>query len=91
MSKELSESDKEFLKAYKALRKAQQKKERLKSQFTREREKERRIRARRLIEKGALLEKYFEAYELSIEETEELLKTFSDYVNEKKPNRFKKN
>ncbi len=44
---------------------------------------------RRLIQKGALLEKYFQADNLSVEETEELLKTFADYVNAHKPNKLK--
>ncbi|MBE3102832.1 MAG: hypothetical protein IMZ40_01170 [Bacilli bacterium] len=50
---------------------------------------ERKKRASNLIQKGALLEKYFECDTLSIEETEELLNTFSSYVNEKKPAKFK--
>lgn len=50
----------------------------------------RKQRANRLINKGALLEKYFESEELSVEETEELLKIFSVYVNENKPSKFKK-
>ncbi len=50
----------------------------------------RKERANCLINKGALLEKYFECENLSIEETEELLKTFSVYVNEKKPSKFKR-
>lgn len=37
---------------------------------------ERKQRANRLIQKGALLEKYFECEELTIEETEEVLKIF---------------
>ncbi|AGY83026.1 hypothetical protein [Carnobacterium inhibens] len=54
-------------------------------------QKERKERTRRLIQKGALLENYFECEHLSIEETEELLKVFSSYVNEKKHEKFKKN
>lgn len=50
----------------------------------------RKERANRLINKGALLEKYFECEGMSIEETEELLKTFSSYVNENKPLKFKR-
>jgi hypothetical protein len=50
----------------------------------------RKERANRLINKGALLEKYFECEELTIEETEELLKTFSAYINENKPSKFKR-
>ncbi|MBC9826138.1 hypothetical protein [Carnobacterium inhibens] len=53
-------------------------------------QKERKERTRRLIQKGALLENYFECEHLSIEETEELLRAFSQYVNEKKQEKFKK-
>lgn len=49
---------------------------------------ERKKRANRLIQKGALLEKYFEAENLSIDETEELLKIFANYVNHNKPEKF---
>ncbi|AMV61689.1 Hypothetical protein ADU71_0074 (plasmid) [Pediococcus damnosus] len=50
----------------------------------------RKARSRRLIQKGALLEKYFQANNLSVEQTEELLKTFADYVNAHKPDKLKK-
>jgi len=53
-------------------------------------ERERKKRANRLIQTGALAEKYFEIYQLSIEEREELFKMFADYINAKKPNKFKK-
>ena len=46
-------------------------------------------RTRRLIQKGALLEKYFQAENLSVEQTEELLKIFANYVNAHKPNKLK--
>lgn len=49
----------------------------------------RKARSRRLIQKGALLEKYFQADNLSVEQTEELLKIFADYVNAHKPNKLK--
>jgi len=49
----------------------------------------RKARSRRLIQKGALLEKYFQADNLSVKQTEELLKIFANYVNAHKPNRFK--
>ena len=52
---------------------------------------ERKKRANRLIQKGALLEKYFESENLSISQTEELLKVFSDYVNHNKPIHLKGN
>lgn len=35
------------------------------------------------------LEKYFQADNLSVEQTEELLKIFADYVNAHKPNKLK--
>lgn len=51
---------------------------------------DRKQRTRRLIQKGALLEKYFECDNLSPEETEELLKVFANYINSNKPHKFKK-
>lgn len=71
------------------IRKLEQEKNRLERSITRDNQIERKKRTRRLIQKGALLEKYFEAEHLSIEETEELLKMFSGYVNEKKSRKFK--
>ncbi|TCI25318.1 hypothetical protein EVJ32_10715 [Exiguobacterium sp. SH5S4] len=50
----------------------------------------RRKRANRLIQTGALAEKYFETTHLTPEQIEELFKMFSDYVNHKKPDKFKK-
>ncbi|MGK4094658.1 hypothetical protein AB0X79_09140 [Pediococcus pentosaceus] len=50
---------------------------------------DRKARSRRLIQKGALFEKYFEAEKLSVDESEELLKIFADYVNSHKSNKFK--
>lgn len=44
----------------------------------------RKERASRLIQKGALLEKYFDIYDLSIEDTEKFLDKFSDYVKKNK-------
>ncbi|MGY0187072.1 hypothetical protein, partial [Lactococcus petauri] len=41
--------------------------------------KERKARTRKLIQKGALLDKYFETENLSIDETEDFLKIFSNY------------
>ena len=51
---------------------------------------DRKERAYRLIRKGAMLEKYFECEHLRPDETEELLKMFSNYINMNKPNKFKK-
>ena len=53
--------------------------------------KERKARTRKLIQKGALLDKYFETENLSIDETEEFLKIFSNYIKENKPDKYKKN
>ncbi|WP_301092774.1 DUF3847 domain-containing protein [Thomasclavelia cocleata] len=71
-------------------KKTQAKLERTKLQRNRLKNIDRKERAHRLITKGALLEKYFEAEELTPDETEELLKTFADYINANKPNKFKK-
>lgn len=51
---------------------------------------ERRARTRRLIQKGALLESYFDCEDLTVEETEELLSIFSDYIIKNKPDKYKK-
>jgi hypothetical protein len=42
---------------------------------------DRRARTRRLIQKGALLEKYLDIENASIEETENLLKVLADFKN----------
>ena len=55
-----------------------------------ENKKARKARTRKLIQKGALLDKYFETESLSAEETESLLKTFANYVNSNKPDKYKK-
>lgn len=51
---------------------------------------ERRKRIHRLIAKGVLLEKYFEIDHLSVQETESLLKIYSDYIKSNMPSKFKK-
>ena len=50
----------------------------------------RKARTRKLLQKGALLDKYFETESLSADETESLLKTFANYVNSNKPDKYKK-
>ena len=50
----------------------------------------RKNRTKRLIEKGALLEKYFEIDYLTVEETEEFLKIFSEYIKANKPQKYQK-
>ena len=72
------------------IKKLEQEKNRLERSLSRDHQVERKKRTRRLIQKGALLEKYFESEHLSVEETEELLKTFSSYVNGNKSEKFKK-
>ena len=52
--------------------------------------KERKIRTRKLIQKGALLDKYFDIENLSVDETESLLKVFAEYVKSNKPEKYKK-
>lgn len=50
----------------------------------------RKQRTRRLIQKGALLEKYFELDNLTVDETEDFLKVFSEYIKNNKPDKYKK-
>ena len=71
------------------IKKLEQEKKRLERSLIYESQIERKKRTRRLIQKGALLEKYFEAEHLTVEETEELLKMFSEYVNENKGSKYK--
>lgn len=54
-------------------------------------EKERKQRANRLIQTGALAEKYFGIEHLTIEQREELFKIFADFISENKPDKYKKN
>ncbi|MDG0844438.1 DUF3847 domain-containing protein [Staphylococcus equorum] len=75
---------------FKKIKKTEAKIERTELQRNRLKNIDRKERAHRLIQKGALLEKYFEAEELSPNETEELLKYFANYVNSNKPSKFKK-
>ena len=55
-----------------------------------ENKKARKARTRKLIQKGALLDKYFETESLSADATESLLKIFANYVNSNKPDKYKK-
>lgn len=75
---------------FKKIKKTEAKIERTELQRNRLKNIDRKERAHRLIQKGALLEKYFEVEELNPEETEELLKIFANYINANKPNKFKK-
>lgn len=55
-----------------------------------EKSKLRKERTRLLIQKGALLNKYFETEKFSLDDTEKLLKMFSNYINSNKPDKYKK-
>ncbi len=83
-------TDSEVIELWKKLKKTQQKKERILAKINNENQKRRKERANRLIQKGALLEHYFEIKNLSIDETEELLKMFSDFIVSKKPSHLRK-
>lgn len=50
----------------------------------------RKARTRRLIQTGALVEKYFDIEHLSIEDKEELFKLFSAYIKNNIPLKYKK-
>lgn len=50
---------------------------------------DRKERTRRLIQKGALVEKYFDIEHLTPEETEEFLQVFAAYVVAHTPKKFK--
>lgn len=77
-------TDQEVIKLWNELKKTEQQKERILAKINLENQKRRKQRAHKLIQKGALLEKYFEADKLSIEDTEKLLKMVSDFVISKK-------
>ncbi|MCQ6287994.1 hypothetical protein [Bacillus cereus] len=51
---------------------------------------DRKKRTKRLIETGALCEKYFNMYHMTIEDREEVFKIFSNYIQANTPNRFHK-
>ena len=67
-----------------------QHKARLQVKESRANSQERRERTRRLIQKGALLEKYFDIEHLSPEDTERLLEHFSGIVIRDMPDEFRK-
>ncbi|MBC1920482.1 hypothetical protein HCJ46_17155 [Listeria booriae] len=50
----------------------------------------RKERTRRLIQTGALAEKYMSIEHLTIEEKEEVFKMFSSYINDKLPQKYKR-
>ena len=56
------------------IKKKEQELNRLKRDIQRDSQKERKLRTHNLIQKGALLESYFDIKVLSVDETEELLK-----------------
>lgn len=57
-------------------------KNRIELEIRREKEQQRKNRTRRLIRKGALLEKYFSIEHLNVEETEVFLKRLKEIVQE---------
>lgn len=71
------------------IKKLGQEKKRLEKSLLLDNLSEHKKRTRRLIQKGSLLEKYFEAENLTLDQTEELLKMFVGYVNAKKSEKFK--
>lgn len=50
--------------------------------------RKRKERTRLLIQKGALLEKYFNISDLSLEDTEKILKLFAPFVTKNMPEQF---
>lgn len=62
------------------IKKKEQELNRLKRTIQRDSQKERRKRTHHLIQKGAMLESYFDIKELTVEETENLLKELAPTV-----------
>lgn len=52
-------------------------------------DKERKQRANRLIQTGALAEKYFGIEHLTIEQREELFKIFSEFISKNTPEKYR--
>ncbi|MEK4418782.1 hypothetical protein [Bacillus sp. FSL K6-0268] len=53
-----------------------------------DKQNDRKKRTKRLIETGALCEKYFDMYHMTMEDREEVFKIFSNYIKANTPNRF---
>lgn len=66
--------------AKKTYKQLQQQLNQEKLQLQKEKQRARKERTHRLIQKGALLEKYFDLYETSVEDTEIFLKKLSNEV-----------
>ena len=66
------------------IKKKEQELNRLKRDIQRDSQKERKLRTHYLIQKGALLESYFDIKDLSVDETEKLLKELASTVNKYK-------
>jgi DNA-binding protein H-NS len=66
--------------AKKTYKQLQQQLNQEKLQLQKEKQRARKERTHRLIQKGALLEKYFDLYETSVEDTEIFLKKLSSQV-----------
>uniref|UniRef100_UPI0034500DD9 DUF3847 domain-containing protein n=1 Tax=Carnobacterium TaxID=2747 RepID=UPI0034500DD9 len=65
-----------------SFKKKEQELNRLKRTIQRDTQKERRQRTHHLIQKGAMLESYFDMKELTVEETEKLLKELAPIIKE---------
>lgn len=66
-----------------------QREARLQLKMNAENKKKRKERTRALIQKGALLEKYFDITHLSVDDTESFLAHFSGYIKKDMPEKFK--
>ncbi len=66
------------------IKKKEQELNRLKRDIQRDSQKERKLRTHYLIQKGALLESYFDIKDLSVDETEKLLKELASTVKKDK-------
>lgn len=62
------------------IKKKEQELNRLKRTIQRDSQKERRLRTHHLIQKGAMLETYFDMKELTVEETEKILKELAPII-----------
>uniref|UniRef100_UPI00344C033E hypothetical protein n=1 Tax=Carnobacterium sp. TaxID=48221 RepID=UPI00344C033E len=62
------------------IKKKEQELNRLKRTIQRDSQKERRLRTHLLIQKGAMLETYFDMKELTVEETKKLLKELAPII-----------
>lgn len=62
------------------IKKKEQELARLQRTISRDKEKERKERTHKLIQKGAMLESYFDMKDMNIDETEKFLKMVAPYI-----------